>query len=143
MAYKYKIRSVDTVDGSFVVEFEGLQPLNFWIPHDENGWLTGDALDQAIQKLYPWEFLQKEKFKTFANGSALQQLVEPLPTPTPTAEQVRQQRDMLLMRSDWTDLPNAPLTAEQKSAWATYRQALRDITKQAGFPTTVNWPVAP
>ena len=42
-----------------------------------------------------------------------------------------------------TNLGNAPLTAEQKEAWSTYRQALRDITSQAGFPDSVVFPTAP
>ena len=50
-------------------------------------------------------------------------------------------RQMLLFGSDWTQLPDVPLAT--KEAWATYRQALRDITKQPGFPLDVTWPVAP
>ena len=54
---------------------------------------------------------------------------------------VRAKRQSLLTASDWTQLPDVPL--ETKAAWATYRQALRDITDQAGFPFDVVWPVAP
>ncbi|MBU1229235.1 MAG: phage tail assembly chaperone [Proteobacteria bacterium] len=43
---------------------------------------------------------------------------------------------------DWTQLPDAPLSAEGKAAWAAYRQALRDVPEQAGFPL-VEWPLAP
>jgi len=39
---------------------------------------------------------------------------------------MRQIRDNLLAASDWTQMPDAPLTDEQRAAWATYRQALRD-----------------
>jgi hypothetical protein len=52
-------------------------------------------------------------------------------------------RNFLLLRSDWTQLSDVDLTAEQKQAWAVYRQALRDITEQAGFPETIDWPVPP
>lgn len=65
----------------------------------------------------------------------------------PTAEQqemqVRVQRNSLLTLCDWTQLPDAPLTAEQKQAWAEYRQALRDVPEQAGFPDAVIWPSTP
>ena len=54
---------------------------------------------------------------------------------------VRLKRARLLAASDWTQLPDVPL--ETKAAWATYRQWLRDITDQAGFPFDVVWPVAP
>lgn len=57
--------------------------------------------------------------------------------------QVRAQRNSLLTLCDWTQLPDAPLTAEQKQEWAEYRQALRDIPEQAGFPDAVVWPTMP
>ena len=41
---------------------------------------------------------------------------------------IRKKRDARLQASDWTQLPDAPLTAEKKAEWATYRQELRDIT---------------
>ena len=56
------------------------------------------------------------------------------------AKSVRQQRTEKLKDCDWTQLADAPV---DQAAWATYRQALRDITTQAGFPWTVDWPVAP
>jgi hypothetical protein len=57
------------------------------------------------------------------------------------AESARATRDSLLLSSDWTQLPDVP--AQLKQAWATYRQALRDITNQPGFPATIDWPVQP
>lgn len=57
--------------------------------------------------------------------------------------EIRTKRNSLLSKSDWTQYPDCPLTAEQKTAWATYRQALRDITTQSGFPTDVTWPTQP
>jgi hypothetical protein len=56
---------------------------------------------------------------------------------------VRSARDRLIAASDWTQLPDAPLTTTQKAAWKTYRQALRDVTAQAGFPDNVTWPKVP
>lgn len=58
----------------------------------------------------------------------------------PTAEQIRQQRNRFLSASDWTQLPDAPV---DQTAWAAYRQSLRDITDQEGFPANVVWPVQP
>jgi hypothetical protein len=54
--------------------------------------------------------------------------------------EVRQQRNQLLNNCDWTQLVDAPVDA---SPWATYRQALRDITDQPGFPWNVEWPAVP
>lgn len=57
-----------------------------------------------------------------------------------TASIARSQRDGLLAQSDWTQVADAPVDA---TAWATYRQALRDITDQASFPYDINWPTQP
>ena len=54
-------------------------------------------------------------------------------------QQVREQRNELLAECDWTQLPDAPV---DQAEWATYRQALRDITGQAD-PFAIVWPVAP
>jgi hypothetical protein len=54
--------------------------------------------------------------------------------------EVRQQRNELLSACDWTQLPDSPADHE---AWATYRQALRDVTAQEGFPWDVVWPEEP
>jgi hypothetical protein len=56
------------------------------------------------------------------------------------AKAMREQRNQKLKDTDWTQVADAP---GDKAAWATYRQALRDITSQAGFPWTVNWPAQP
>lgn len=62
-------------------------------------------------------------------------------------DDVRQLRKGRLLSCDWTQLPDSPLTVEQKTSWATYRQALRD------FPSTIDpstasledlvWPTSP
>ena len=56
------------------------------------------------------------------------------------AKEVRSQRDRLLAETDWTQIGDAPVDA---IVWQTYRQALRDITSQAGFPHNVVWPTKP
>jgi hypothetical protein len=56
------------------------------------------------------------------------------------AGEVRKQRGEKLKDSDWTQLADS--TAD-KTAWAEYRQALRDISLQEGFPWTIEWPTEP
>ena len=56
------------------------------------------------------------------------------------SENVRNRRQALLQSSDWTQIPDSPV---DKDAWATYRQALRDLTSQPGFPYSVVWPQTP
>ena len=69
-------------------------------------------------------------------------IVEPDPGPSEQqlAAQARSQRDALLSQSDWTQVPDAPVDHQ---AWADYRQALRDVPEQEGFPTDINWPTKP
>jgi hypothetical protein len=56
------------------------------------------------------------------------------------AAEVRADRNQRLAACDWTQLPDSPADHE---AWAVYRQALRDLTSQAGFPWNINWPEEP
>ena len=56
------------------------------------------------------------------------------------AVEVRADRNQRLAACDWTQLSDAPVDA---AAWATYRQELRDIPEQEGFPWDVEWPPMP
>lgn len=53
---------------------------------------------------------------------------------------VRTDRNKRLADCDWTQLPDAPV---DHAVWAAYRQALRDVTSQPGFPWDITWPKAP
>jgi hypothetical protein len=53
---------------------------------------------------------------------------------------IRAERNRRLSESDWTQLADAPVNRE---AWLAYRQALRDLTTQAGFPFEITWPELP
>lgn len=75
-----------------------------------------------------------------ANGAPV--LVDaPALTTAQVAAQVTAQRDRLLADSDWTQLRDVPDATA--TAWQPYRQALRDLTSQAGFPSSVTWPTPP
>ncbi len=56
------------------------------------------------------------------------------------AMNIRSTRNKLLSDSDWTQVADAPV---DKPAWAEYRQSLRNISEQEGFPWNVEWPRAP
>ena len=62
---------------------------------------------------------------------------------TAKSAEVRSQRNQLLSESDWTQIPDSPLSDSNKTAWATYRQALRDITDNATSLDDVTWPTKP
>ena len=63
-----------------------------------------------------------------------------VPNPDPiTGETIRGLRDMLINATDWWATSDRTMTAEQTA----YRQALRDVPDQAGFPTNITWPTKP
>jgi hypothetical protein len=59
------------------------------------------------------------------------------------ASEARQTRNGLLGASDWIELPSCRLSDAKKQEWAAYRQALRDVPQQAGFPDNIQWPSKP
>ena len=59
-------------------------------------------------------------------------------------ERVRPERNGRLAGSDWTQVNDAPLTAEKVAEWATYRQELRDYPAQSDRVSTLpDWPTSP
>ena len=54
-------------------------------------------------------------------------------------DRIRKERNTLIASTDWWATSDRTMSAEQTA----YRQALRDITSQAGFPTDITWPTKP
>tara|TARA_R110000868_G_scaffold103433_2_gene284827 strand:+ start:2518 stop:2934 length:417 start_codon:yes stop_codon:yes gene_type:complete len=87
-----------------------------------------DGVEQIADKWYTKYSVTDMDAETIANKDAEQ------------AANMRQARSDMLADCDWTQVADSPV---DKAVWATYRQALRDITAQAGFPWTITWPDAP
>ena len=66
--------------------------------------------------------------------------VDPAKVSERQAVEARAERNRLLSASDWTQVADAPV---DQAAWSAYRQALRDIPSQPGFPHSVEWPITP
>lgn len=87
-------------------------------------------------------------YRAVAAGTPLnagESLVEKVPASILAKIKTQQglmERSQRLRDTDWTQMPDAPLTALEKTAYQTYRQALRDLPNLPGFPE-VNWPAAP
>lgn len=128
---------------------------------DENGYFVGETyadpdplesgswlIPGGCVAVAPPTMSDGQKAKWQSGRWVVEEPVEPEPEPEPTPQEIesqlatkaRAQRNSLLAQSDWTQVADAPV---DKAAWATYRQALRDITEQEGFPEFINWPVAP
>lgn len=57
--------------------------------------------------------------------------------------ELRNERNQRLTDCDWTQLADSPLDPDTKNAWALYREALRMVPQQDGFPNNVTWPPKP
>jgi hypothetical protein len=72
-------------------------------------------------------------------------VAEYVPPSSPTTEELaviaRAERNLLLAATDWTQAADVPQAT--KDLWAPYRQALRDVPEQSGFPSDIQWPVKP
>lgn len=67
----------------------------------------------------------------------------PEPDDSMVAEAVRDKRNKLIGETDYYLMPDYPISPEDLEAVKVYRQALRDIPEQSGFPKNVQWPVEP
>jgi hypothetical protein len=57
--------------------------------------------------------------------------------------EVREERDSLIAKTDWMVIKHLELNENIPGVWEVYRQALRDVPQQDGFPWNVTWPVKP
>lgn len=114
-----------------------------------------DNLTQTIREITPilttkgtweqqWEIIPKFTEYTDLNGilhtvsSQIEE--ETLKISQIAGDQVRKTRNTLLNESDWTQISDSPVS---KEPWIAYRQQLRDITLQIGFPYNIIWPEKP
>jgi hypothetical protein len=106
------------------------------INHPIYGWIPFTASKNDVEES------GRQIYQEILSGGSIAPY-EPPPPPSyeVMAEQVRDMRNQLLLQSDWTQLPDVPI--ETKSAWEIYRQQLRDITNQSGFPYEVQFPEMP
>lgn len=94
-------------------------------------WVDPPAFDRETQRLFQ-KTPENRNGQWFTAWEVMQ-----IPEPEMSAK-VRDKRNKLLAECDWTQLADSPT---DKASWATYRQALRDISAQPGFPWAVDWPV--
>lgn len=94
--------------------------------------------NQNVLELPEWARAVAEQFDIHEDG-------QPSDTEEEMARKMRVFRNFALLQCDWTQLPEnvRRLTEEQQAAWAEYRQALRDIPAQDGFPFSVAFPTNP
>ena len=104
----------------------------------------GETVEDVITMCAPVRYWEELKTPTVAVSVGQSGTISPNSVdPRAAAFNAVHTRNHLLASSDWTQLPDVALTAEQKAEWAVYRQALRDVPAQAGFPENINWPTVP
>lgn len=151
------LRYVQALDGKFVRHINDIEPTQW----DENNYCFARKLSpekatqfgvtklQVVTPMYFDPATQKRvEVDAFLNDGVWTQKYEVLELDSDEAvaksnEQarlVRNERDRLLANCDWTQVVDAPV---DQTAWATYRQALRDLPDQEGFPFEVVYPDAP
>ena len=80
------------------------------------------------------------------NSLLLRLLRDAVLNPPPTHNNImylRHIRDILIALTDWTQVTDSPLTSEQRSAWAVYRQNLRDLPQTYSGDGNIPWPALP
>ena len=104
-------------------------------------WLAAQALFEVVEDIAVDPVAQRKVqiTPTLKNGKVYVCDTEQV-TDAEKAAEVRALRSAKLAGSDWTQLADSTVN---KAAWAAYRQALRDIPKQTGFPWGVVWPTQP
>jgi hypothetical protein len=90
-------------------------------------------------------FLYVDGFGTYYDTPPAGSYVVDSPLQLQAMNNVREYRDQLLQESDYTQLPDVPITPAQVAQWREYRQALRDYPEQINVElwTAPPWPVAP
>lgn len=123
----------------------------FWSPSSKGFFcdaIHGAIPDDAVE-------ISAEEHADLLNGQATGKLIvagddgrptlrDPLPPGFESlASRARAARDALLKKSDWTQIPDAPLAPSQRADWGAYRKALRELPQQDGFPASIQWPEQP
>lgn len=133
------------LDQRVVVSGESL----LWPPPEGHRWIEGAHDNLAVQfdvmtgcmvrRLVPpqdTEWVRWEWSSAAGRWSSM-------PTHAARARDVRAERDRRLAACDWVVTRSIDRGEPMPAAWSAYRQALRDVTQQPGFPDTLNWPEAP
>lgn len=128
-------RSWRNISGLDLLDNDDLRVLG-WLPVRIDEGAVEDKYVGSMFIIHPYEVVEVKMWARYT-AEELNQIANQ------KAQEVREERNRLLTASDWTQLNDTPLDNTAKVAWTSYRQALRDIPSQSGFPQNVVWPVKP
>jgi len=137
----YYIRTFDVTTGIIGVEYSSGEYVSFPLPVNSAGFIpVNEELDSFIKSMQP----VGPKRVSIQNPEAVTTLIAPFAEAAETIDGLRVKRNKMLSDCDWTQLPGAPLTEEQKQEWADYRQQLRDMTSTPNLNlSNIVWPKIP
>jgi len=156
MEFTYKIENyIQSENRLFVVYTPtdtSLPPWGNWVSVSDD--MTEDQIKENVIKSLPkfrWETAEITAAKNLVNYSApatFQPVPETHVDPQPVSNEVLEQmarmnRNQLLFASDWAALSDVGLSDAKKAEYLVYRQALRDVPEQSGFPDNITWPTEP
>ena len=96
-----------------------------------------------LRRAFPDQIFPKLTDEVMAMVGITKEEREEVKTDEQLAAEVRRQRDALLRESDFYVMPDYPATEEGLVDVKAYRQSLRDVPKQTGFPRQIEWPEMP
>ena len=115
--------------------------LSIEIPIDGDKFLTGDELMSYIAGFIPVHSIQRKKqLANVTNADEFKQFISTKNDTETLATSIRAMRHAKLVECDWVVLPDAGFSPEQMKIFLEYRQKLRDVPQQPGFPHNVEWP---
>jgi hypothetical protein len=126
-------RSWRNVSGLNLMDASSLQSLG-WLPVRLEEGAVDEKFVGSTFTIVPTEVIETKQWRKYTDEEVAENNAQ-------KASQVRSERNKKLADTDWTqgkDIPDATSTA-----WSVYRQALRDVPSQPGFPWSVNWPSTP
>lgn len=128
-------------DHNIMLAFDGKR-VNFPLPVVDGKYPEGAALDRLLSTYVQNARNAVKNQPVASNEAAIRRLVSS-PHVTEQREAALRVRNQFLRLTDWTQGRDAPLDDAKLSAWQAYRQALRDLPLQAGFPARIAWPQPP
>ena len=111
------------------------------VPIEDNRFITGDNLLHYISGFIPLHTIQRnEQLKSVQNFDEFSKFINISKNEQSISDEIRSRRHQLLLNCDWVVLPDAGFSKEQMKVFLEYRQKLRDVPQQSGFPYNIEWP---
>jgi hypothetical protein len=128
-------RAWRNISGLDMLDNDSLRELG-WLPVRISEGDVQEKFEGSIFAIMPHEVIETKLWRSYTSEERAE-------IDRQKAAQIRTQRNAKLTECDWTQLNDTPLDNAAKIQWTAYRQALRDVPSQAGFPHNVVWPTKP